>query len=162
MYPRMEALGQGCQGGLSTRIGGGDENTAGTNSVSTPSSNHCNSSIISCGSLHCRTDEFSLWSQEPFLSKIKIERAGKSRAVLKWADSHLSPPFQSWNPKALSVLTSRASSKSGTDLVIQQIHYQKQTNGGWYMNPRDKKEEPEEDEDEKEKRKRGYSGGVPG
>jgi hypothetical protein len=35
-------------------------------------------------------------------------------------------------------------------------------NGGWYMNPRDKKEEPEEDEDEKEKRKRGYSGGVPG
>jgi hypothetical protein len=35
-------------------------------------------------------------------------------------------------------------------------------NRGWYMNPRDKKEEPEEDEDEKEKRKRGYSGGVPG
>jgi hypothetical protein len=33
-------------------------------------------------------------------------------------------------------------------------------NGGWYVNPRNKKEEPEEDE--KEKRKRGYSGGVPG
>jgi hypothetical protein len=34
-------------------------------------------------------------------------------------------------------------------------------NGGWSVNPRDKKE-PEEDEDEKEKRKCGYSGGVPG
>jgi hypothetical protein len=121
MYPRMEALGQGCQGGLPTRISGGDENSAGTNSVSTPSSNHCDSNISNCSYLHCRTHEFSLWLQGTFLSEIKIERAGKLRAVLKWADSHLSPPFQSLNPKALLVLTGRASFQSGSDLVNLQI-----------------------------------------
>jgi hypothetical protein len=116
MYPIMEALGQGHQGGLPTRLGG-DENAASSKSGSTPSSNHCSLNIASYSYLHCRTCEFSLWSQEPFLSKIKIERAGKLRAVLKWADSHLSPPFQSLNPKALSVLAGRASFQSGSDLA---------------------------------------------
>lgn len=117
MYPRMEALGQGYQDGLPTRLGGGDENAVSSKSVSTPSSNHCSLNIASYSYLCCRTCGFSLWSQELFLSKIKIGRAGKLRAVLKWADSHLSPPFQSLNPKALSVLTCSASFQSGTDLV---------------------------------------------
>lgn len=117
MYPGMEALGQGYQGGLPTRIGGGDENATGSYSVSTTSSNHCDLNIFNCGSSHCRTHEFSLWSHGPFLSEIKIERAGKLGAVLKWADSHLSPPFQSLDPKALLVLTGRASFQSGSGLV---------------------------------------------